>query len=400
MTSSTASSSFKAPGERAFFLFLTLVLVGTYAFSVAVTPDLRDPLRLAALTLLLLVHLALHWGLYLGKVQRRGLWPFLIGQGVLALAVSWLSFNIALLFSAFLALIGEAVGIFGGRWKQAVGSVVYFGALMIVGLGLIAGWEGWLGWALSVGPMMLFVIIYVSLYSRQAEAREQAQQLAMELELANLQLSKYAARVEDLTIAAERQRIARELHDTLSQGLAGLILQLEAADAHLGNQRVDKARVIVADAMAQARVTLADARNAIDDLRQPAPDDVEQALCREATRFEQATGIATDCRVEAGLHLSELSTDAALRIVSEALANVARHAQAHHVGLSARAEGAGMSLTIEDDGVGFDPAIQQTGHYGLIGIRERARLAGGSFEVRSRPGTGTTVSVNLPLEAC
>ncbi len=399
MTSSTASSSYKAPGERAFFLFLTLVLVGAYAFSVAVTPVLREPLRLAALTLVLLVHLGLHWGLYLGKVPLRGLWPFLLVQGALALAISWLSFNIALLFGAFMALIGESVGIFGGRWKHTVAAVLYLGALMTLGIALIFGADGWLGWALSMGPIALFVIIYVALYSRQADAREQAQQLARELETANRQLSEYAARVEDLTIVAERQRIARELHDTLSQGLAGLILQLEAADAHLSNERVEKARVIVSDAMAQARVTLADARNAIDDLRQPAPDDLEKALCREATRFEQATGIATNCQVEAGLDLSETSTDAALRIVSESLANVARHAQAHRVTITACAEGAWLALSIEDDGIGFDTTLEQTGHYGLIGIRERARLAGGRFDIRSQPGAGTTVSVRLPLES-
>lgn len=399
MTSSTASSSYKAPGERAFFLFLTLVLVGAYAFSVAVTPELRDPLRLTALTLALLVHLGLHWSLQFGKVRPAHFWPLLLAQGLLALVISWLSLNIALLFGAFMALIGESVGMFGGSRKQAAGAVLYFGALLLFAVGLTFGWEGWQGWALSVGPMALFVIIYVSLYSRQAEARERAQALARELESANRQLSEYAARVEDLTIAAERQRIARELHDTLSQGLAGLILQLEAADAHLSNTRVDKARAIVSDAMAQARVTLAEARNAIDDLRQPAPDDPELALCQEATRFAQATGIPTACSVEPGLELSANASDAALRIVSESLANVARHAQAHRVTIAARTEGTWMTLSIEDDGVGFDTTLEQTGHYGLIGIRERARLAGGHFDVRSQPGAGTTVSVRLPLES-
>src|SRR5512141_2059623 len=92
------------------------------------------------------------------------------------------------------------------------------------------------------------------------------------------QLTEYAAQVEDLTIANERQRIARELHDTLSQGLAGLILQLEAADAHLSNKNSEQAQTIVTNAMAQARVTLADARHAIDDLRQSSRDDLDSAL--------------------------------------------------------------------------------------------------------------------------
>jgi NarL family two-component system sensor histidine kinase YdfH len=99
------------------------------------------------------------------------------------------------------------------------------------------------------------------------DAREQVQEIAAELEKANQQLSQYAAQVEDLTISNERQRMARELHDTLSQGLTGIILQLEAIEAHLSNERIDKAKAIVSNAKLQARAALADARNAIDDLR-------------------------------------------------------------------------------------------------------------------------------------
>ena len=113
---------------------------------------------------------------------------------------------------------------------------------------------GW--WALGTFPIVLFVVIYVTMYMRQIEARAQAQALAVELEKANQQLSEYADRVEDLTIANERQRIARELHDTLSQGLAGLILQLEAADANLSANHPEKARAIVQQTMDHARATL------------------------------------------------------------------------------------------------------------------------------------------------
>ena len=110
-------------------------------------------------------------------------------------------------------------------------------------------------WLVTIA-VVIFIVIYVTLYMRQAEAREQAQALLLELEKANRQLSEYADRVEDLTIANERQRMARELHDTLSQGLAGLILQLEAADANLAKDHSDKARVIIQQSMQQARATL------------------------------------------------------------------------------------------------------------------------------------------------
>ncbi len=339
---------------------------------------------------------AIGWFTFLLLVA--GTLAVLLTQGLLAFAVAVLAAHVGLYFGVFMALVGEVVGIFRGRLMAAIVAAAYLIALALIAYGLSFGWSELTWWAVSSLPMTLFVVIYVTLYSRQAEARERAQLLASELEVANRQLSDYAARVEDLTIAAERQRLARELHDTLSQGLAGLILQLEAADAHLGHQRADKARAIVADAMAQARVTLADARRAIDDLRRSAPGDLGSELCREVARFAEATGITADCRVAPELDLSDDVAETALRVVSEALTNVARHGQAQRVAVAASVADGLLQLTIEDDGVGFDPAAVPTGHYGLIGMRERARLAGGQVDVRSRPGAGATVTARLPLE--
>ncbi|MBL8095052.1 MAG: sensor histidine kinase [Anaerolineales bacterium] len=399
-TSSTSSTPPSAQGERAFFVFLTLVFVGAYALAVVTKPDLRTPLRLIPLTAVLGLHLALHWAVFFGKLRPSLNWIYVLTQGLLAFAVAVLAGDIGLYFGVFMALVGEVVGIFRGKLLQAIAAAAYLIALALVAYGLSFGWSELTWWAVSSLPMTLFVVIYVTLYSRQAEARERAQLLAGELEAANRQLSDYAARVEDLTIAAERQRIARELHDTLSQGLAGLILQLEAVDAHLGSQRVEKAKAIVGDAMTQARVTLADARSAIDDLRGAPPDDPESAICREVARFSEATGIAAECRIDPDLGSIEGVSETALRIVTEALTNAARHAQAHQVTVTAARQAGALQMTITDDGCGFDPTTVPTGHYGLLGMRERARLVGGEVALSSRPGAGTTVTARLPLEAC
>ena len=111
-----------------------------------------------------------------------------------------------------------------------------------------------------------FVLVVVSAL-RQARARVQTQRLRQELEQAHRQLADDAVRLEELTRAAERQRMARELHDTLAQGLAGLILQLEAVKAHLVAGREERALEIVIQAMGRARTSLTTARSAIDDLR-------------------------------------------------------------------------------------------------------------------------------------
>jgi len=396
--SSTSSTPTGAQGERAFFVFLTLVFVGAYALAIATTPALHEPLRLSALTLALGLHLALHWAVFLGNLRPGLTWAYVVTQGLLAFAVAILGAHVALYFGVFMALVGEIVGIFRGRLRAAIGAAAYVIALALVAYGLSFGWTDLTWWAASIMPITLFVVIYVTLYSRQAEARERAQLLASGLESANRQLSDYAARVEDLTIAAERQRIARDLHDTLSQGLAGLILQLEAADAHLANQRTDRAKAIVGDAMAQARITLADARRAIDDLRTTTPADPESAICREVARFSEATGISTECQIAPDLGPIEDVAETLLRILSEALTNAARHAQAQRVLVTAARNNGVLLMTIADDGCGFDPSTVAAGHFGLLGMRERARLIGGEVDLSSRPGAGTTVTARLPLE--
>jgi NarL family two-component system sensor histidine kinase YdfH len=246
-------------------------------------------------------------------------------------------------------------------------------------------------------PVTVFTLIYVLLYTRQAGAREEAQKLAKELEIANQQLSQYADQVEDLTIANERQRMARELHDTLSQGLTGIILQLEAVEAHLANNNTEKAQTIVSNAMVQARATLADARNAIDDLRNSALDDLNTALRLEISRFTNATDIP--CQLQSGVlpQLPKNVTDTLVRSVAEALTNIARHAHARQVIVQITADEQNMVVTIKDDGQGFDPYTIPAGHYGLLGIRERMRLISAECVLESEKGKGTTLMMQVPL---
>jgi NarL family two-component system sensor histidine kinase YdfH len=232
---------------------------------------------------------------------------------------------------------------------------------------------------------------------RQAEAREKAQSLAAELEAANRQLTQYAAQVEDLTIANERQRMARELHDTLSQGLAGIILQLEAVQAHLAMDHPEKAEKIVANTMIQARTTLAGAREAIDNLRKPSHGELDLALRSEISRFTEATGIPCSFQVDAIPAMAEETRETLIQAVTEGLHNIALHAQAHQVAVNLLVIDHHLLTTIQDDGAGFDPETVPSGHYGLIGIRERVRLVNGEFNIHSEAGTGTTIKITIPL---
>ncbi len=387
---------------KIFFGFMTFVMVGMYIWTLIATPSLRNSRMVFPYTLLLTIHIIAHWNVSrIIQNRNRILW-YILGQSALAFVIVNLSGNIGMVFALYMALIGETIGFLGiNRW--GILSAIFYLTLSLVNFVLLNAQEGASFWLLTSIPTVIFVGMYVTLYTRQTEAREQAQMLATELESANKQLTEYAARVEDLTIANERQRMARELHDTLSQGLAGLILQLEAADAHLANNRNDKAQSIVGNAMGQARLTLADARRAIDDLRQSSLDDLESALRLEISRFTDATGIP--CIFHADQISSPQGTpplpdpvkETILRSVAEALTNIANHARAQNVEVNVRMKDKSLSLTIQDDGQGFDASAIPSGHYGILGIKERVRLVNGRFEIQSENGKGTTLKIQIML---
>jgi len=244
-------------------------------------------------------------------------------------------------------------------------------------------------------------MVYVTTFIRQAQARLRAVNLLRELESAHRQLAEYAEQVESLTLTTERQRMARELHDTLAQGLAGLILQLEALEGYLSQGDHATAVLIATQAKDRARAALSDARQAIDDLRlRPAPTvSLPQAIREEAERFSSATGIPCAVTLPPNLVLPAPTVEHALRCISEGLTNVARHARASNASVSITIHDGSVLIQVQDNGTGFDPgaATEQSGHYGLLGLRERARLAGGTLEVKSAPGRGTTLSLCLPL---
>lgn len=381
---------------RIFFAFMTIILAGMYFVSIKSNPALQQLWNGTLFTILMVAHITIHW-LVVRIIQtpsRKAL--YIIGQGLLALVITHLSQNTGMVFSLYMALIGETIGFLGiNRWS--VLSTLYFLVLSLLNLAVFTNLNNAIYWLVTVIPITIFISMYVTLYVRQAEAREKAEALAAELEAANQQLTEYAARVEDLTITTERQRMARELHDTLSQGLAGLILQLEATDAHLNNNHTAKAQSIIGNAMEQARATLADARRAIDDLRQSSLDDLDSALHLEISRFTNATGIPILFHTDQIPPLPAPVTETLVRAVAEALTNVANHAQAHNVAVDVRMKDKSLSVTIQDDGRGFDASAIPSGHYGILGIKERVRLVNGSFEIQSNNGKGTTIRIDIPI---
>ncbi|HSD84424.1 MAG TPA: GAF domain-containing sensor histidine kinase [Anaerolineae bacterium] len=197
----------------------------------------------------------------------------------------------------------------------------------------------------------------------------------------------------------ERNRLAREIHDTLVQGLAGIIMQLETADAFLESAQTDRGQDALRQALALTRSNLDEARRSVLDLR-AAPlegrslDKALEALAHERQAaakvkiaFEASGSRPLPVRLEAGLY----------RIAQEALSNVVQHAHARHVTVRWLTTPQYTQLIIEDDGVGFDMTKLPTDRHGLIGMQERARLLGGTLNLRSQPKRGTQLEVTIPL---
>jgi NarL family two-component system sensor histidine kinase YdfH len=251
------------------------------------------------------------------------------------------------------------------------------------------------------GFLNILVLASAILYLQTEHAHERTQKLLRELDAAHSQLSAYALRVEELTILTERQRLARDLHDTLSQGLAGLVMQLDAANSYFLKEQPARAQEVIEQAMNRARTALMETRYVIHDLRSgpPRPDDLPELIQEEAERFTNATGIPCELELEALHEVQPQATEHVLRAITEGLTNIARHACASQVEIRAFVEKARLQIEICDNGIGLEPARVETlpGHYGLIGIRERVRLLDGHFEIVSTPGQGACLRVTIPI---
>ncbi len=200
-------------------------------------------------------------------------------------------------------------------------------------------------------------------------------------------------------ILEERNRIAREIHDTLAQGLTGIAIQMEAAEDAL-NTSPEQVIHHIARAKQLAHESLAEARRSVRALRPQALDahDLQAALEQCAHQITHGTTLQAEFILE-GVAFplpAEDETDL-LRIGQEALTNCLKHAQADHVTLKLVFAPTQIELSIRDDGRGFDPHQINMHGFGLMGIKERARRLGGEVEIDTAPGQGTRVRVTLPI---
>ncbi len=214
------------------------------------------------------------------------------------------------------------------------------------------------------------------------------------LSTANRRLAQRAATVEQLAESRERNRLARELHDTLAHSLTGLSVQLQAVGT-LRQADPPAAEVQLKAAQATVRSGIQESRRAIQALRAAPLEELglAEALRQLCRRFAERSETPATCDVAEVSVLDPLTEQAIYRVAEAALANVERHAAASQVRVSlARAARAGsLRLEITDNGMGFDPSAVVADRYGLTGMAEWAELAGADLHIDSAPGQGTRI---------
>ncbi|MDO5501298.1 MAG: sensor histidine kinase [Propionibacteriaceae bacterium] len=255
----------------------------------------------------------------------------------------------------------------------------------------------------------LFVAVNLVIAGLMGAFDRQRQRQAEAVEAANAELRQALARNAELNdqlieqaraagVSEERSRLAREIHDTIAQDLVAIIAQLtaaaDAADAAGADPQEQQRRLDQAEAT--ARGALAEARRSVRALSSPRldSDDLPAALGRLLEAWQAATGATAELVVEGEVRPGR-TDGVVLRIVQEALANVARHASAASVRVALAYAPDSLAVEIRDDGVGFDVDAPRSGH-GLTNMANRARAAGGDLRVSSVKGEGTRVGVELP----
>ncbi|MDT0276863.1 sensor histidine kinase [Blastococcus goldschmidtiae] len=355
----------------------------------------REAVLLAALAVLLLAYATVGGPALVRRDHRRAA-RYLLVLVVVIGVLAWILPE--LLFLLFLA--------FPQVWFMVAG--LRSGVLWTLALGVAAALGPTVHWAQGTEPFDLQTLVGVAFSLAMGawvfsvlEHSDQRAALIRELESTRAEL---AVLHHQQGMVAERERLAREVHDTLAQGYTSIVVLAQTAVAVLpGDPDAAAERLAVIEEV--ARENLAEARAMVAAFAPVALDSATlvEALQRLAERFGRETGIVTRVDTAAlgstGTALSRAEEIVLLRGAQEALANVRRHAAASAVVLRisrvGSGDGAQVSVHVEDDGVGFDPAA--SAGVGLAGLRDRAEEVGGAVDVRSAPGEGTRVTVRVPV---
>jgi signal transduction histidine kinase len=283
----------------------------------------------------------------------------------------------------FLPLVLAWVGVVGSRAESVAALVLTLGT---VSVGAIAAaldgrffWSEWVSWTAAMLIIWLMARVLVRqerLVAENARLHERARQAA---------------------ILEERQRLSRELHDSVTQALYGVSLYAEAASRALTAGDTAPVASNLREIRETTQEALDEMRLLLFELRPPLLEErgLFGALQSRLGAVEARAGLMTDLHGEESVRLSPETEQELYRLAQEALNNVLKHAHARQVTVRLDVAGDRAILEVADDGVGFEPELRNGGGFGLHGMRERAERLGGTLEVESAPGTGTRVRAEV-----
>jgi signal transduction histidine kinase len=237
---------------------------------------------------------------------------------------------------------------------------------------------------------MVFVLLLI--HTLLAERRSQE-----ELAIANQRLRTYALCIENQATLQERNRIAREIHDSLGHFLTGLNIQLEGA-VKLWSSNPVKAQDFLMEAKRLGSVALQEVRQSVSTLRSDPlrGQELKEGIVSLTQEFQRSTGVLPHCHIRLAEPLSTEVSTTLYRIIQEALTNSCKYAAASQVEIQVETTGTELHLSVRDNGKGFNVDQNTTG-FGLQGMRERTLALGGKFKLSSVPGAGCHIQVQVPL---
>ena len=286
-------------------------------------------------------------------------------------------------------------------WDERTG-YIWVGIFTILTGIVFVLFEGTLEGVLSVLPFgagYFFFAFFSTSFNEANQARMQSQALLLELQEAHQRLQEYATQVEELAVAEERNRLAREMHDTLGHRLTVAAVTLEGAQRLIPTEP-ERSVEMVATVREEVRDALRELRRTVATLREPLQTDIplQQSLPQLVNSFQMATALAIDLQMpEEELQLPNTHRLVIYRAVQEFLTNVQRHARANQVWIKLEMQASNFLLKMKDDGVGFDPLNTGAG-FGLRGLQERVSKIQGSMDIHSQVNEGTEIVVEIPLK--
>jgi signal transduction histidine kinase len=391
----------KVNQERgAFTAFFAVIIIG---YGIALSGILLDsgwnpPLWGIGVSLLIGV-IYVFWGVHSDELFGR--FDSRLGTAVLLIVPIILVLIVQILLGAngtwllSLPIVSIAVERLRPIWRWPV----YFTSLLglVLPVWLVSGdMNQVVGLSLVFIPAILFVVAFTDARLGERRAREKAEELSVQLEKANQQLTSYAIQSEEMATIQERNRLAREIHDNLGHYLTVANVQIEAARAVMGQnperaqEALDKAQMLTRDGLTAVRQSVAALRESPTDNRTLI--DAIQSLVQET----RSSGLVVEFEVIGERRLLDSQTKLTLyRVAQEGLTNVRKHARASRVDVALDYSlPQTVRLSIKDNGVGKSAAVGDG--FGLIGMRERVQMLGGHLAIESVTGQGFRLETAVP----